>query len=210
METKFWIERWKQRQIGFHQAEVNPLLKANWDKLALPVGSTVLVPLCGKSLDLLWLAAQGYRVIGVELSEIAVSEFFLADGQHPKISRVGKFKQFSAGNIIIYCGNFFALTKEQIADTSGVFDRAALIALPADMRRDYANHLQSLLPGGAQTLLVSLEYDQSQMSGPPFCVLSEEVQALFGNTCDLVCLGSQESDAKGMAAVERLYILSQR
>lgn len=209
METQFWIERWKLQQIGFHQSEVNSLLKAHWDKLALPVGSAVLVPLCGKSLDMLWLAVQGYRVIGVELSEIAVREFFLAAGQKPKISRLGQFKQFSAGNIIIYCGNFFAITREQIADASGVFDRAALIALPSDMRRDYASHLQNLLPGGAKTLLVSLEYDQNQMSGPPFCVLPEEVQALFGNICDPICLGSRESDAKGVAAVERLYMLSQ-
>ena len=210
METKFWIERWEQKQIGFHQAEVNLLLKAYWDKLALPVDSTVLVPLCGKSLDMLWLAAQGHRVIGVELSEIAVREFFLGIGQEPQISWQGGFKLFSVNNISIYCGNFFELSKEQVGSPLGVFDRAALIALPPNMRRDYVNHLQRLLPSGAKTLLVSLEYDQVEISGPPFCVLPEDVQALFSANCDVICLGSQESDVKGVAAVERLYMLSQR
>ena len=180
MEPKFWQERWARNQIGFHLPEVNPYLLRHWPKLALAEGAKVLVPLCGKSLDLMWLASLGYRVLGVELSEQAVEAFFSEQGLMPKISQRGVFKVYQADQIEVWCGDFFALDAEALADCSALYDRAALIALPPLMRAQYAEHLNALLRPGCQGLLITLDYDQTQKAGPPFAVADEEVRLLLG------------------------------
>ncbi|WP_426179161.1 thiopurine S-methyltransferase [Pseudomonas sp. TWRC1-2] len=180
MEPKFWQERWARNQIGFHLPEVNPYLLRHWPKLALAEGAKVLVPLCGKSLDLMWLASLGYRVLGVELSEQAVEAFFSEQGLMPKISQRGVFKVYQADLIEVWCGDFFALDAEALADCSALYDRAALIALPPLMRAQYAEHLNALLRPGCQGLLITLDYDQTQKAGPPFAVADEEVRLLLG------------------------------
>lgn len=180
MEPKFWQERWARNQIGFHLPEVNPYLQRHWPKLALAEGAKVLVPLCGKSLDLMWLASLGYRVLGVELSEQAVEAFFSEQGLLPRISQRGVFKVYRADLIEVWCGDFFALDAEALADCSALYDRAALIALPPLMRAQYAEHLNALLRPGCQGLLITLDYDQTQKAGPPFAVADEEVRLLLG------------------------------
>ena len=192
MEPKFWQERWARNQIGFHLPEVNPYLQRHWPKLALAEGAKVLVPLCGKSLDLMWLASLGYRVLGVELSEQAVEAFFSERGLVPRISQRGVFKVYRADLIEVWCGDFFALDAEALADCSALYDRAALIALPPLMRAQYAEHLNALLRPGCQGLLITLDYDQTQKAGPPFAVADEEVKLLLGGHWSVQVLEEQD------------------
>ena len=179
MEPKFWQERWARNQIGFHLPEVNPYLPRHWPKLALADGAKVLVPLCGKSLDLMWLASAGHRVLGVELSEQAVEAFFSEQGLVPRVSRRGVFKVYQADQIELWCGDFFALSADAVADCAALYDRAALIALPPLMRAQYAGHLNTVLRPGCRGLLITLDYDQTQKAGPPFAVTDEEVRVLL-------------------------------
>lgn len=180
MEPGFWHERWARNQTGFHLPEVNPYLLRHWPGLGVASGAQVLVPLCGKSLDLVWLASVGHRVMGVELSEKAVEAFFTEQGLTPQISQRGAFKVYQAGSIELWCGDFFALDAGAVADCRALYDRAALIALPPLMREQYAEHLSRILAGGSRGLLITLDYEQSQKAGPPFAVSDEEVQLLLG------------------------------
>jgi len=195
MEPKFWQERWARNQIGFHLPEVNPYLQRHWPQLAVAEGSKVLVPLCGKSLDLMWLASQGLRVMGVELSEQAVEAFFNEQNLVPRITRQGAFTVYQADLIEVWCGDFFALDAEALVGCAALYDRAALIALPPLMRAQYAEHLSRLLPAGCQGLLITLDYDQTQKAGPPFAVTDDEVKVLFGPGWTLETL--QEQDVLG-------------
>jgi len=194
MDPAFWHKRWSTNQIGFHLPEVNPYLQRFWSQLGLEQGSRVLVPLCGKTLDLLWLAHQGHSVLGVELSEKAITDFFQEHQLEPSVSEEGVFKVFRAGGIELLCGDFFALRPGDVADCTALYDRAALIALPAPMRERYAAHLQHILPDCAG-LLITLDYDQAQMPGPPFAVGDGEVQRLLGSSWRLEVL--QEEDVLG-------------
>ncbi|MGY2377261.1 thiopurine S-methyltransferase [Pseudomonas sp. SDO524_S393] len=192
MEPKFWHERWARNQIGFHLPEVNPYLQRHWPQMALAMGAKVLVPLCGKSLDLVWLASQGHRVMGVELSESAVDAFFNEQGLVPKVSLTGAFKVYQADSIEVWCGDFFALDAAALSDCTALYDRAALIALPPLMRAQYVGHLNTHLPAGCQGLLVTLDYDQTQKAGPPFAVTDEEVRMLLGERWALDALEEQD------------------
>lgn len=200
MDKQFWLERWAQGQIGFHQARPNEYLLRHWSCLGIAPGATVLVPLCGKSLDMHWLREQGYRVLGIELAREAVSEFFEEWQLEPRICRQGAYERWEAtnpaprraaadpgggaaqvGSITVLCGDFFDLEPRCLADVAGVFDRAALIALPAPMRIAYARKLHETLPEQVAMLLITLDYDQAQMSGPPFAVGNDEVRELFAH-----------------------------
>ncbi|WP_426130464.1 thiopurine S-methyltransferase [Pseudomonas sp. DWP1b1] len=192
MEPTFWQERWALNQIGFHLPEVNPYLQRHWPQLALAEGSKVLVPLCGKSLDLMWLASHGLRVMGVELSEQAVEAFFSEQNLVPRITRRNAFTVYQADLIEVWCGDFFALDAEALIGCAALYDRAALIALPPLMRAQYAEQLSRLLPSGCQGLLITLDYDQTQKAGPPFAVTDEEVKVLFGSDWTLKVLQEQD------------------
>ncbi len=179
MQPGFWLQRWQDNRIGFHRGEVMPLLQKHWPALQLPAGSRVFVPLCGKSLDMHWLAAQGHRVLGVELSPLAVQQFFAEAGLEPARHASRHGEHFIAGPIEIILGDAFGLDAELLADVRGVYDRAALIALPPEMRKRYAD-LHSRLPTGCRELLITLEYPQEQKSGPPFSVEESDVHATHG------------------------------
>ncbi|MCP5146447.1 MAG: thiopurine S-methyltransferase [Gammaproteobacteria bacterium] len=180
MNPEFWHERWAANQIGFHRADVHPFLARYWPTLKVVPGATVFVPLCGKSLDMHWLAERGHEIIGVELSEAAVSQFFAEAGLQPKCDSLSGLKRYTASGITLYCGDFFSLTEEMMIDTGGIYDRAALVALPPDIRRRYVHHLRSILPRRhLDMLLVTLEYDQSLVAGPPHCVPATEIDMLF-------------------------------
>ncbi|NVZ26632.1 thiopurine S-methyltransferase [Pseudomonas gingeri] len=179
MQPEFWHKRWEFNQIGFHLDQVNPCLQRFWPDLALEPEARVLVPLCGKSLDLAWLAAQGLRVLGVELSEKAVEAFFAEQQLKPQVREHGALRIYEAGPLELWCGDFFALTAADVADCTALYDRAALIALPLEMRARYTAHLTRILPGGCQGLLITLDYDQAQIDGPPFAVLDGEVRRLL-------------------------------
>ncbi|MDU4252746.1 thiopurine S-methyltransferase [Pseudomonas sp.] len=179
MQHEFWQSRWARNEIGFHQQSVSPGLQRHWPNLGLPEESQVLVPLCGKSLDMLWLAQWGYRVLGVELAERAAVDFFAELGVVPQITEEGALRRYSYERLEILQGDFFDVTAKQVAGCGGLYDRAALIALPPDLRADYAAHLQRILPNPVRGLVVTLEYPQAQMDGPPFAVLAAEVRELF-------------------------------
>ncbi len=179
MEKDFWLERWERKEIGFHQDEVNPYLRQYWQELHLARDSVVFVPLCGKSRDMLWLHEQGHQVLGVELSALAVQAFFKENGYTPQHATRGKFDRCEANGFRILCGDFFDLGKDDLAKVSAVYDRASLIALPPEMRERYVRHLVSILPPATQILLITLDYPQQEMQGPPFSVTSGEVEALY-------------------------------
>ena len=188
MHAEFWQARWARSEIGFHSPQVNPYLLRHWPDLAVAAGAKVLVPLCGKSVDMAWLASLGYQVVGVELARQAVEDFFSEQQLQPQISEEGAFVVYRAGAVEIYCGDFFALTAQQLQGCQALYDRAALIALPPEMRERYAAHLAQVLPVGCQGLLVTLDYPQEQMAGPPFAVPDSEVQQLLGAAWQLECI----------------------
>lgn len=210
MEADFWHQRWSTKEIGFHQAEINRFLKGYWGRLELSSGSKVLVPLCGKSKDMIWLAQQGHRVLGVELSETAVQEFFAESGVTPTIDQQGAFKRYASGNIELLVGDFFALTATELDGVAAVYDRAALIALPTKMREAYVKLLSELLPSQTQTLLITFEYLPGAAEGPPFSIDAEEVKRLFGESCYIEPLESQYFDLRGVDATEHVFHLNYR
>lgn len=180
MDPDFWHQRWREGRTGFHQDRPTPLLLEHWPALELIPGSRVFVPLAGKSLDLVWLAARGHRVLGAELSPRAVAQFFAEHGLTPQVrdSRYGR--HYRAGDIELICGDVFGLDADVLADCAAVYDRAALIALPPPLRRRYVRELHALLPAGCRGLLITLEYPQHEKQGPPFAVPEAEVRELYG------------------------------
>lgn len=179
MKKDFWLKRWERDEIGFHQNELNPHLCKFWPELDIAIGSRVFVPLCGKSQDMLWLRERGHLILGVELSAIAVVAFFKENGYTPEHITGGKFDRYEADGIGILCGDFFDLSRDDMANVSAVYDRASLIALPPEMRIRYVRHLASILPPATQILLITADYPQTEMQGPPFSVSSGEVEALY-------------------------------
>lgn len=193
MKKEFWLERWERAEIGFHQNEINPYLARYWKELSPSAGGEVFVPLCGKSLDMVWLRRQGNFVLGVELSSIAVKDFFHEQGIFPERVSGGRFDSYIADGICLSCGDFFDLRKEEMAEVSAVYDRASLVALPPDMRERYARHLVDILPPGTRILLVTFDYPQSEMQGPPFAVSVQEVEALYGKYADVRLLAQEDT-----------------
>jgi thiopurine S-methyltransferase len=215
MKPEFWQRRWAANQIGFHLPDVNPCLQRHWPSLELKSSDHVLVPLCGKSLDLAWLAGQGFNVMGVELSQKAIEDFFSEQQQTATITQRGPFKVFSAQSIELWCGDFFALTAADVAECVGLYDRAALIALPPEMRQRYTMHLAQILPRVCQGLLITLDYEQTQIDGPPFSVADAEVQQLLATdwqvetleTCDVLSVSGRFVSAGATRLDERAYRL---
>lgn len=184
MDAEFWHERWQDGRIGFHQDVYNAQLVDHWQHLGLAIGSTVFVPLAGKSRDMVWLADQGHKVLGVELNGEAV-EAFLAENDPV------------SPNIDLRCGDFFALTPEDLASVNAVYDRASLIALPPEMRARYAQHMIACLPPKAQIFLVTLEYPQPEMDGPPFSVSEAEVRQLYGDPYEIERISCVDVPSEG-------------
>lgn len=192
MEREFWLERWERAEIGFHQDEINPYLMRFWPMLGVAPGCAVFVPLCGKSLDMVWLRGQGCDVLGVELSPVAVREFFHEQGRSPLRESGEAFNRYAADGICIACGDFFDLRREDMAGICAVYDRASLVALPPQMRERFARHLAGILPAGTRILLVTFDYPQEQMSGPPFAVSEAEVRALYGEAAEVRLLATED------------------
>jgi thiopurine S-methyltransferase len=181
MDPDFWHERWLADRIGFHQHATNEYLERYWHLLDL-AGGRILVPLCGKTLDMLWLQQQGHAVAGIEISPRAVEAFYRESGLHPACTEGHGYSHWSADTIDVYCGDFFALKTADIGAINGFYDRAALVAIPRTRRGDYAEHLISLLPSRSSGLLVTMDYAQHAMEGPPFAVSVDEVEKLFSRS----------------------------
>jgi len=192
MDADFWLDRWLKSEIGFHQDEINLHLQKFWPLLSLPSGSHVFVPLCGKSRDMIWLHEQGHYVIGVEMSPVAVEAFFSENSISFSVTKHRDFSKYQADGFTLYCGDFFYLVPDDIGGVSAVFDRGSLIALPPSMRCAYVNHMQAILPHDSKILLVTLDYPQHEMNGPPFSVGELEVSELYARTGDIQLLHSAD------------------
>lgn len=194
MKAEFWHERWESNQLGFHQTEINPVLIEYWPTLGVAADGPVFVPLCGKSLDMHWLRAAGHPVIGIDLSPIAVQDFFVEAkiDSTSATSSTGRsaLELSTGGGYALYCGDFFDLEPNHLASVHAVYDRASLIALPPETRRRYAEHLTAILPVVVSILLITIEYDSSRMNGPPHSVPASEVEALFGPAFEIEALWS--------------------
>ncbi|MFT0212068.1 thiopurine S-methyltransferase [Pseudomonas sp. F1_0610] len=184
MQAEFWRERWERNEIGFHIHKTNPNLLKHWHRTQLQAGDTVFVPLCGKTLDLLWFVEQGFNVVGVELVESAVQAFFAENNLAYLCQTQGAFTVYISDNITIYCGDFFQLSKEMLTQCSGFYDRAALVSWSDALRQQYAQHLCSILPAQCQGLLLVVDYLQEQMTGPPFAIDQTMIDAFFAVHCD--------------------------
>jgi len=192
MDPRHWHERWENNQIGFHQRQINTHLETFWPQSGIAADCRVFVPLCGKSLDMLWLRAQGHEVLGIEISPKAVADFFTENQLTPSIGKNERFEHWSCDGLTLLLGNFFDLQPEDLAGCAATYDRASLVALPPPMRRDYAQHLASIQPADAITLLVSMEYPQDQMAGLPFSVEEAEVRELYAANHRVECLHDED------------------
>ena len=179
MKNEYWHKKWQHSDIGFNQSQPNELLKQYFRTLNLKPGARVFVPLCGKSIDMIWLREQGYQVLGIELSLIACEAFFKENNITTHITQTDNFSIFQGDNITLYAGDFFKLSKTMLGKIDAVYDRAALIALPAELRQQYAKHLSQVLGKDALMLLITVSYNQNEMPGPPFSVDETEVKALY-------------------------------
>ncbi len=190
MEANFWHERWANNEIGWHERDFHPFLTAHFRQLQLPPVSRVFVPLCGKTRDIAWLLQQGCKVVGSELSDIAVQQLFAELGVQPTVTTIGASQRYSAPDLDVFVGDIFALTPLQLGHVDVIYDRAALVALPPAMRSRYAAHLLTLTTRASQ-LLVCFEYDQNRMAGPPHAVPAAEVWAHYGRDYTLELAGSR-------------------
>ena len=216
MNAEFWHSRWQEKRIGFNQSAVNPLLINYFKQLNLPAGSRVFVPLCGKSIDMAWLAAQGYDVVGVELVETAVQAFFTEQNisptvhQHADNPAIKYYQgQLSGQTITLWVADIFALSSEDIGSVKAVYDKAALIALPADMRVQYSAQMYQLSANAPQ-FIITLTYDQSKKAGPPFSISSEQIQQYYGDNYHISELTSEPTSigsAPELMVTEHVWLL---
>ncbi|KRU22445.1 thiopurine S-methyltransferase [Psychrobacter piscatorii] len=220
MTPEFWHKRWQEKRIGFNQSAVNPLLTEYIDHLDLAVGSRIFVPLCGKSIDMVWLAAQGYDVVGVELVETAVQEFFAEQNIQPIVSQHVENPDIKCyqgqlvdgdeqRTITLWAADIFALTSTDLGTIDAIYDKAALIALPADMRPDYSEQIRKVSDNAPQ-LLITLNYDQSKKDGPPFSINSQQLQQYYGSHYQICKLASEPSSIGSMPdlkVTEQVWLL---
>ncbi len=189
-----WESRWQEDRIGFHLKEVNPYLMRFSDQLLHQNPDRVFVPLCGKTLDLCWLKTKTKKVIGVELVSKAVQDFFDENNINYLMQQDETLQKFSSKSIDIYLGDFFDLNPEQTSSFKAIYDRASIVAIEKPERREYIDHLISFLDPEGRILLITLEYNQNQMEGPPYSVPAEEIEKLFAplgsvkllETCDIL------------------------
>lgn len=211
MQADFWHQRWHNGQIGFHKTEVNPMLTAYFPRLQLTAGQRVFVPLCGKTLDIGWLLARGYRVAGVELNETAVQQLFAQLALTPEVAPCGPLQHYHAAGLDVFVGDLFDLSAATLGPIDGVYDRAALVALPDAMRDRYSAHLRAITQGAPQ-LLLCFEYDQRRMQGPPFSIAPAQVEQHYGTHYALTQLAHEPIDGglKGQVEASEYAWLLQR
>ena len=229
MDAQYWQQKWDEGKIGFHQKQVNKQLVTFWPDVITAdadqpgnANSCIFVPLCGKSLDMLWLHQQGHAVFGIDLSTKAVQGFFDDNQLRYKKDEVDGFQRFTgsgeADGITLLAGDFFKLTPPMVSHCNILYDRAATIAMPPAMRGDYTGHLAMLMRPGSRGLLVTISYDQSRMDGPPFSVTDDNLRDLLGKSFDLAELAHHSGPERvgnlaerGLETLdERVYLLSRK
>ncbi len=216
-DNHLWLDMWRNHQTDFHQERFNKNLTAFWPDLKLLKGSRVFVPLCGKSLDLIWLANQGHEVIGVELSPIAVKKFFRENHLKPRKQRMGNNTLWKHGRISIFCGDYFSLKKSDLGHIDIVYDRAALTALPEDIRKNYALHLQEIVPQ-ADIFLLTVEDIDGEIAHDHISNVDEEINSLFSQAFNInlanvkyvVEVDNKSSENSPMQTEYKVYQLSRK
>lgn len=211
MDAQFWHDRWAKNEIGFHKSEANPFLVKYVHELALSKGNRVFLPLCGKTLDIPWLLSNGYRIVGSELSAIAIDQLFSGLGVTPTITKNGRIAHYHANDIDIFVGDLFDVTRTMLGPVDAIYDRAALVALPDTIRSRYTAHLTDITNHAPQ-LLICYEYDQRAAEGPPFSISHEEVRRHYADQYQLTLLTSEDvpGGLKGKcAATEHVWLLQQ-
>lgn len=209
MNPEFWHDKWHKQQLGFHLDEVNPLLVSHIHALNLKKQDCVFVPLCGKTRDIAWLLSQGFKVIGIELVELAVEQLFDELGVMPTIKKHDQLTQYTYDALTVFVGDVFELTAEMLGAVSAVYDRAAFVALPSDMRLRYSDHVTTI-SDNAQQLLINYAYDQAVMAGPPFASTEQDIAEHYGECYQLNILLKQALDGglKGVPATEYVWHLT--
>lgn len=192
MDPEFWQSRWRDNDIGFHQPHIHQMLADHWPSLELRKDARVFVPLCGKSRDMVWLVTQGHSVVGVDLADIAVRDFFAEQALTPEVSNVGTLTCHAADPYQLLVGDIFDVAPDLDAPFDAAYDRAALVALTAEQRQRYATHLATLMPPSSKVLLITLDYPAGELQGPPFAVTPDEIMQLFSDTFDIRCLEDRD------------------
>ncbi len=201
MEPEFWHKKWENREIGFHEGRPNSLLVEHFSALNLADGARVFLPLCGKTRDIAWLRSQGCAVAGAELNESAIKELFQELEVEPEVTSRGRMKHYAAPGLDFFVGNIFHLHSDTLGRVQAVYDRAAMVALPESTRHEYAAHLVEI-SGTAPQLLITFQYDQSLMDGPPFSISRQEIEKHYGGRYAIQTLESRpvEGNLKGQVA----------
>ncbi|MEM8967030.1 MAG: thiopurine S-methyltransferase [Bacteroidota bacterium] len=210
MHTNFWLNRWKNNEISFHEEEANPLLVKFFPDLSLRKGSRVFLPLCGKTRDIAWLLAQGYLVVGAELSQLAIEQLFAELHAEPEITQQGALRHYRAENLDIFVGDLFQLAGSILESVDAIYDRAALVALPQETRKRYTTHIMTITESAPQ-LLITYEYDQSQMDGPPFSISQKEIDQHYAQHYEITHLSHTEATGplrKRVVAQEAVWLLN--
>ena len=233
MDAQFWQQKWAEEKIGFHQTEVNKRLVTYWPQVmrnaltqtgdhSASAKSCVFVPLCGKSLDMLWLHEQGHQVLGVELSTRAAKAFFEENGLEFEQTDVDGFTWFTGFNhakgITLMAGDFFQMTAMHTRKCTALYDRASMIAMKPDMRADYTRQLAMLTPSNSRGILLTISYDQSRMQGPPFSVSDEIARSLLNENFQIEELAHYSGPERvgnlaerGLETLdERVYLLTRK
>ena len=194
MAIEFWHNIWNEQRIGFHRDAVHVDLIQYFDQLNCRAGDRILVPLCGKTLDMVWLAHQGLEVIGIELSAVAITAFFQEHDLAYECEQLSAdVSVYTAPQITIYCANIFKLDDALIKPCDTCFDRAALIALPYNIRQRYIDHIANFLKPEAALLLIGMHYPH-QVEGPPYSVTLSEIKSLFQSQFDYELLQEQHEE----------------
>lgn len=207
-DNPLWLQFWRDQRDDFHQAAVNPLLRRFWNGQDLAEGSRVFVPLCGKSLDLIWLLEQGHEVIGIELSPVAVAAFFRENGLKPSRRKIGKFVAWRHDRLTILCGDYFSLTATDLGTVAAVYDRAALTALPEEVRKLYVAHLERILPDTDKIFLLTAEEAETTETVATHPEIAAEVRHLYAEHFDIELTHAETLTEAGEFVDYKLYRLN--
>ena len=206
-DNQFWLDKWDDKKIGFHESEPHNLLTQFWGNLRVSNTSKVLVPLCGKSIDMIWLKKCGHAVTGVELSETAILSFFDENQVDAEIQSADKNNYYVGENLTIWEADIFNLPNIELESYEVIYDRAALVAINPRQRFRYARIFTDNIPSGNFMFLIVLEYDKSLLSGPPFSLAKDDIELLYGKSWDIKEIERQATMVKDHPGVEVLYIL---
>ena len=208
MKAEFWHRLWDRNEIGFHNKYVNGLFLKNFPKLQLKKYSKVFIPLCGKTVDIKWLLDNDYKVTGIELNEKAINELFDSLKLEPNIKKAGSLLLYSAKNIDIFLGDIFALDKTILGKVDIIYDRGAIVALPSKMREKYTSHLINITDSALQ-LIITYEYKQNLMKGPPFSVEESQLKDYYSDYYNFKLMNIiKEIGSEKLNISEKIWVLN--